>query len=86
MGIMETIYLDDFLKDGILKEKHFRNLVNEKKWEQFRDKYVLIKGCASAPIPTWAYLIITAELSQFAKQIMYGELGSTIKVFRRKNI
>lgn len=43
---METIQLDDFLSDGIIKENEFRNQVKTINWESFRDKQVMIKGCA----------------------------------------
>ena len=78
---METIYLNDFLDDGILKEKIFREKVANIDWSQYSDKRVLIKGCSEAPIPTWAYLILTAELAQFVKRIYFGELRSAIKIF-----
>ncbi|MDB9884157.1 DUF2480 family protein [Candidatus Marinimicrobia bacterium] len=78
---METIYLNDFLDDGILKEKTFREKVANIDWSQYSDKRVLIKGCSEAPIPTWAYLILTAELAQFVKRIYFGELRSAIKIF-----
>jgi len=70
---METIQLDDFLSDGIIKEDEFRNQVKTINWESFRDKQVMIKGCASVPVPTWAYLIISAKLSNYAKKIYFGE-------------
>ena len=54
---METIYLNDFLDDGILKEKIFREKVANIDWSKYSDKRVLIKGCSEVPIPTWAYLI-----------------------------
>ena len=50
-------------------------------WSQYSDKRVLIKGCSEVPIPTWAYLIITAELAQFVKRIYFGELRSAVKIF-----
>jgi hypothetical protein len=78
---METIYLNDFLDDGILKEKTFRKKVANINWSQYSDKRVLIKGCSEVPIPTWAYLILTAELAQFVKRIYFGELRSAIKIF-----
>ena len=81
---METIYLDDFLIDGILKEFEFRKLINEIDWSNYKNKKVLIKGCTSAPVPNWAYLVITAHLSQFAKDILYGEPCSAVKIFSRK--
>ena len=80
---METIYLDNFITDGILKEKIFRQLVSEIEWSNYKDKRVLIKGCTSVPVPTWAYLIITAQLSQYAKHILYGEPCATVKIFTR---
>ena len=82
---METIYLDDFLDDGIIKEKSFREKVSAINWQDYNSKRVMIKGCTSVPVPTWAYLILTAELSQFADDIVYGEPCSTIKIFKRKS-
>ena len=81
---METIYLDNFLSDGILKENAFRTMVSELDWTQYKGKRVLIKGCTSVPVPTWAYLIITAELSQYANHILYGEPCSSVKIYTRK--
>ena len=83
MGIEKTIYLDDFLKNGIISEKHFRDLTEKIDWEEFKGLKVLIKGCSSAPVPTWAYLILTANLSQYAKEILYGEPCSAIKIFKK---
>ena len=64
---MEKIELDDFLTDGILKEKNFRIKIQKIDWNIYKDKKVLIKGCTSVPVPIWTYLIITAKLSQNAK-------------------
>ncbi len=81
---METIYLDDFLDEGILKEKSFRKKVELTDWNQYKDKRVLIKGCTDIPVPTWAYLIITAHLSQCVERIYFGELRSAVKIYTRK--
>jgi len=80
---VETIYLDNFLSDGILKEVLFREKIKTIDWSGYKDKKVLIKGCADVPIPTWAYLIITAQLSQHADHIVYGEPCSAVKIFSR---
>ena len=77
---MQTINLDQFLTDGIIKETEFRILVEKFNWERFKNKKVLIKGCSEAPIPTWAYLIITAKLTKYTAQIYYGEKCSAIKI------
>ncbi len=81
---LETIHLNDFLDGGILREKSFRKQVTELDWSQYTEKKVIIKGCADIPIPTWAYLIITAQLSQFAKKIYYGEPRYAGEIFSQK--
>ena len=81
---METILLDDFLSDGMIKEKEFRSQIAEINWESFRDKKVMIKGCAEVPVPTWAYLIIASHLSHYAKNIYFGEPCSAIQIYSRK--
>ncbi|MAV16132.1 MAG: hypothetical protein CMG08_04890 [Candidatus Marinimicrobia bacterium] len=81
---MKTIFLDDFLINGILKEKAFNEKVNKLNWDEFIDKRVLIKGCTNVPVPTWAYLIITARLSQKAKRIYFGEIKRPIEIYNRE--
>tara|TARA_B100001123_G_C15074533_1_gene933033 strand:- start:578 stop:826 length:249 start_codon:yes stop_codon:yes gene_type:complete len=79
---MKTIFLDDFTTAGIIIEKDFRDKINAVDWEIYKNKKVLIKGCSSAPVPTWAYLIITAQLSQKAKLILYGEPCSAFEIYK----
>jgi len=78
---MEKIELDSFLTEGILKEKDFRHKISKIDWGIYKDKKVLIKGCTSVPVPIWSYLIITAKLSQNAKEILFGEPCSSINIF-----
>ena len=80
---MKTIFLNDFLDGGILKEKVFREKVATIDWSQYADKRVLIKGCSEVPIPTWAFLILTAQLAQYVERIYFGELRSAVKIFTR---
>ena len=81
---METIRLDDFLSDGMIKEKEFRVQIKEIDWKSFSDKKVMIKGCAGVPVPTWAYLIISSHLSNYAKDIYFGEPCSAIQIYSKK--
>ncbi len=81
---MKTILLDDFLDGGIIREKSFRKMVDELDFELFRDQKVIIKGCASVVVPTWAYLMLIAQLAQVADKIYYGEPRYAVKVFNRK--
>tara|TARA_B110000116_G_C16678240_1_gene509431 strand:- start:719 stop:964 length:246 start_codon:yes stop_codon:yes gene_type:complete len=80
---METIRLDDFLSDGMIKEKEFRAQIKTIDWESFRNKKVMIKGCASVPVPTWAYLIIASHLSNYAKKIYFGEPCAAIQIYSK---
>ena len=50
-------------------------------WAQFKGKRVLIRGCANAIVPTWAFLILTAHLAEYVERIYFGELRSAVKIF-----
>ena len=80
---METILLDDFLSEGMIKEKEFRKKIKGIDWKIFKDKKVMIKGCAEVPVPTWAYLIIASNLSIYAKSIYFGEPCSAIQIYSK---
>ena len=80
---MENISLDDFLSDGMIQEKDFRDKVKKADWTRFSNKKVMIKGCAQVTIPTWAYLIIVSNLSQHADRIYFGESCSAVEIFKK---
>ena len=69
-----------------LCKKSFRKKVAEMDFEQYRDQKVIIKGCADVVIPTWAYLILTANLAQVAEKLYYGEPRYAVKIFNRKEL
>ena len=50
----------------------------------YKDKFVIIKGCANKPVPQSAYLMITNNLVGIAKSIMYGEACSSVPLYKRK--
>jgi len=83
---METILLEDFLDEGIIKEKSFREKINLIDFSTFSNKKVIIKGCAGVPVPTWAYLIIVANVAQVADKIYFGEPRHAVKIFNRNNL
>tara|TARA_B100000959_G_scaffold283485_1_gene352517 strand:+ start:41 stop:292 length:252 start_codon:yes stop_codon:yes gene_type:complete len=82
---MDTIYLNDYLDNKIIKENSFRKKIDQTNWEKYSGKKVLIKGCADAPIPTWAYMIITGKLTKYAEGIYFGEPCSAIKIYKKIN-
>ncbi|NTW49244.1 MAG: DUF2480 family protein [Chlorobiales bacterium] len=77
--------MQDFLTNGILKEKDFREKLETHDWSQYDNKKVMIKGCGSTPIPTWAYMIVTAYMVPHAEKIMYGEPCASVPIYRKEN-
>lgn len=84
-----TIDLEDFYPKGervlfdikdwlfsevILKEKDFRNHIKNHDWTIYRDQFVALICSSDAIIPSWAYLLITVQLSPFAKKVVVGNL------------
>ncbi|HLT54108.1 MAG TPA: DUF2480 family protein [Flavobacteriaceae bacterium] len=86
---LTTVDLEDFYPKGnrvlfdikdwlfqelILKEKDFREHVKNHDWSQYQDTYVALTCTADAIIPSWAYLLITTQLSPVAKKVVVGNL------------
>ncbi|CAA7194847.1 DUF2480 family protein [Chryseobacterium nematophagum] len=67
------IDLKDFLfMETILKEKDFREKVSALDIEEYRDSYIYIYNSADAIVPLWAYFLLTAQLTDVAKKIVFG--------------
>ena len=78
-----TINFENYLFQGILKEDYFRKKIEDLDWTIYSNKIVLIKGCASTPIPTWAYMILAAKLTPYVSKILYGELCSAYEIYKK---
>lgn len=77
-----TIDLKDFLFKGlILREADFREQVKKTDWSQYKDKYVALHCSADAVIPMWAYMILSAELSPYAKDVAAVKPEEAAQVF-----
>lgn len=70
-------------RENFLFELYRRNLeaVN---WEDYQDKFVILKGCSSKekPVPESVYLYATNKLVPHVKKLMYGEACSNVPVYR----
>lgn len=67
--------IKDWLFEGIiLKEKDFREHVQNHDWSQYQDCYVALTCSEDAIIPSWAYLLLSTELSPYAKKVVVGTL------------
>lgn len=62
LGVLD---LKEFLfKEMILKEAEFREMIDQKDWTEYKDKFTLLFISNKAIIPQWAYLIIANKLQE----------------------
>jgi hypothetical protein len=81
---MPAFDLETFAENGILRENSVREAFASFDWEKYRNKTVHIRGCAQIAIPTWAFVMATAYLSQVAKRITFGEDRDPMPIFARE--
>ena len=62
----------------------FSEILQNYNIERFKDKPIIIKGCANKPIPSSAFTMLIQKLHPIAKTIMYGEACSTVPISKRK--
>ncbi|MGK0413167.1 MAG: hypothetical protein ACJA1B_001369 [Polaribacter sp.] len=58
----------------ILKENDFRESVKNHDWSQYKNSFVAVTCSVDAIIPSWAFMLIAAELIPFAKKVVIGNL------------
>ncbi|WP_347373446.1 DUF2480 family protein [Aequorivita sp. Q41] len=61
----------------------FAELLQQIDISEYKDKPVIIKGCAHKPIPQNAYVLLAQKLQPIAKSIMYGEACSSVPLFKK---
>ena len=80
---MPIFDLGEFAIEGIIRERNLRDAFARYNWEGLRGKSVHMRGCGEITVPTWAYLMAAAYISQVARKISYGEEQSPIPIFDR---
>jgi len=63
-----------FLEGFLLKEKDFREHLNNHDWSQYQDQYVAINCSTDAIFPAWASILVAVQLAPFAKKIVNGSI------------
>ncbi|MHC2991903.1 hypothetical protein OB13_10020 [Pontibacter sp. HJ8] len=51
--------------------------------EDYRDAKVVVKGCGSIPVPTYAYVEVMRKLLPVSSSVMYGEPCSTVPLYKK---
>lgn len=69
------IDIKDWLYEGfILREKAFREELENHVWEEYQDTYVALFCSTEAIIPGWAYMLMATKLQPYAKKVIIGSL------------
>ncbi|MEQ9265592.1 MAG: DUF2480 family protein [Balneolaceae bacterium] len=68
-------------KEQVAHELYRRN-VESYDWSQYKDKFILLKGCGDVHVPDSIYLLATNKLIRSSKKIMYGEACSFVPVWK----
>lgn len=63
---------DQLFRGLILREKDFRDYIKSEDWSQYQDAFVAVYCSVDAVIPTWAYMLIAAELEPWAAKVVFG--------------
>ncbi|MDC8002602.1 DUF2480 family protein [Aureisphaera galaxeae] len=65
--------ISQWLYEGlILREKEYREHINNHDWDQYKDAYVFIHCATDAIIPGWAFLLVSLQLSGIASKVHIG--------------
>ncbi len=73
-GEIAIFDLKDYLfMELILKEKDFREALKNHDWTQYQGKVLLTYCSTDAIIPTWAYMLVTANAAPYAADIFQGD-------------
>lgn len=67
-----------------LETSLYQTIIENLDISEFKDKPVIIKGCSNKPVPSNAYLWITAKLIPIAKSVMYGEACSSVPLYKKQ--
>lgn len=74
-GERVLIDIKDWLfQELILKEKDFRVFVKNHNWSKYKKTFVAVTCSVDAIIPSWAYMLIAAELAPHANKVVIGDL------------
>lgn len=79
--------LKDFLfMEMLLKEKDFRESLEQHDWSQYAGKTVAVFCSTDAIIPLWAYMLVASKLSPFTQKIHSGDVASCVREEFLQNI
>jgi hypothetical protein len=78
--------LSEHLFQGlILKEKEFRESMDQHNWKQYDGQYLAVYCSTDAIIPKWAYMLVVQHASGIAEDVFFGrENEASVEVLKQK--
>lgn len=70
----------------ILKEKDFREALQNTEWTVYQGKVVAVTCSTDAIIPMWAYMLVASYLQPVAAEIVFGDKHAALKELFIKKI
>ena len=67
-----------------LETSIYQDIIKTLDTTNYKDKPIIIKGCANKPVPDNAYILLSEHLKPVARSIMYGEACSAVPLFKKK--
>ena len=67
-----------------LETAMFQEVLEKVNFADYKDKPLIIKGCAHKPVPASAYVMAVAKLRPMARSIQFGEACSSVPLYKRK--
>jgi hypothetical protein len=70
----------------ILREKEFREAMQQHPWTEYADRDVAVFCSADAILPAWAFMLIASNLADHARSIHAGTMEEVNQVLLLENI
>ncbi len=68
----------------LLETLIFQEIIDGLELAAYKDRPIIVKGCAEKPIPPTAMVQLVNKIQPVAKSIMFGEACSTVPLYKKK--
>lgn len=64
---------DTLFQQMILRERDFREFIQNHDWSQYQGKHVGVVCSVDAIVPSWAYMMVASQLGPVALSVSFGD-------------